>query len=255
VLVTGAGGGAVGAGLCAALDRAGATLVLNDIDPDAVAAAAGRYHRAHGVAGDIANPAHVESIIDEAVERFGTVDTLVNNAGIGFGTPAHLASEEDFDRLYAVDVKGPWLMTRGFARHRIERGGGGSIVNISSIHAVRTQNGRSLYAGAKAAVEGLTRGFAIELGIHGIRCNFIAHGAVLDESRAHDYGVGDDPVGWVREHTRTRQVIDRPVLPIDIGEVAAFLASDAAWAIAGQTITVDAGLGLLLYDRAFTHDA
>ncbi|WP_368498152.1 SDR family NAD(P)-dependent oxidoreductase [Herbiconiux sp. A18JL235] len=254
VLVTGAGGGAVGSGICDALDRAGARLVVNDVDADAARQAASRYDGAFAVEGDISTATDAARIVATAVERSGSIDALVNNAGVNFGTAAHLASEEVFDRLYAVDVKGLWLMSRSFAQHRIALGGGGSILNISSIHAARTQNGFALYAGAKAAVEGLTRGFAVELGRYRIRCNGLAPGAVLDEAKAHDYGVGDDPVGWVREHTRTRQVIDRAVLPVDIGEVAAFLVSDQAWAVAGQTITVDAGLGLLLYDRAFTGD-
>lgn len=255
VVVTGAGGHGVGSGVCDALAERGARIVLNDVDRDGVQAAAERYEDAIAVAADLRTAEGIDRVLDAAIAEFGVVDALVNNAGIGLSRPAHLAEEADFDRLFSLNVRGMWLASKAFAAHRIAQGGGGAIVNISSVHAQHTQNGYALYAASKGAVEGLTRGMSVELGPHGIRCNAVAPGAVLDERFADRYGVGDDAVGWIRRHAAEQQVIARALGPADVGRVVAFLASDEAWAVAGQTITVDAGLSTLLYDRVFTGDA
>ncbi|MFZ4894994.1 SDR family NAD(P)-dependent oxidoreductase [Plantibacter sp. Mn2098] len=255
VIVTGAGGYGVGGGVAEAVQAAGALLVVNDTTADALDAAAARFPDAVLAPGDITRADDVEAIVHAGIDRHGRVDGLVNNAGIGLRTPAHLATEAEFDHLYAIDVKGLWLMTRAFVTHRIAVGGGGAIVKVSSVHGTHTQNRFGLYAGAKGAVEGLTRGFAAELGMHGIRCNAVAPGAVFDERVADRYGFdAADPVEAIHEHSATQQVLNRAVEPRDIGEVAAFLLSDAAWAVAGQTVRVDAGLSMLLYDRRSSGD-
>lgn len=255
VIVTGAGGHGVGGGVCEAVLAAGALLIVNDKTPEAIEAAIARFPDAVAAPGDITVESDVRNIIRTAVERFGAVDALVNNAGVGLASPAHQATEADFDRIYSINVKGLWLMTRAFVEHRLANSGGGAIVNVSSVHASKTQNGYALYAGTKGAVEGLTRGFATELGAHAIRCNAVAPGAVLDERVADRYGINvPDPAAWIREHSATHQTLDRAVGPRDVGEVAAFLLSEDAWAISGQTITVDAGLTTLLYDRRTTGD-
>lgn len=255
VIVTGAGGYGVGGGVAEAVQAAGALLVVNDTTADALDAAAARFPNAVLAPGDITRADDVEAIVQAGIDRHGRVDGLVNNAGVGLRTPAHLATEAEFDHLYAIDVKGLWLMTRAFVTHRIAVGGSGAIVNVSSVHGTHTQNRFGLYAGAKGAVEGLTRGFAAELGMHGIRCNAVAPGAVFDERVADRYGFdAADPVEAIHEHSATQQVLNRAVEPRDIGEVAAFLLSDAAWAVAGQTVRVDAGLSMLLYDRRSSGD-
>lgn len=255
IVVTGAGGHGVGSGVCDALAEAGATLVLNDVDEGAVREAASRYPGSLAVAADLRASSAADAVLAGAVERFGRVDALVNNAGVGLDRPAHEATEEDFDRLFSLNVRGLWLATRAFARYRIGVGGGGAVVNISSVHAQHTQSGYSLYAGTKGAVEGLTRGFATELGQHRIQCTALAPGAVLDERVADRYGLpGPDPIEWIRAHARTQQTFPDAVRPVDVGRVVAFLLSPAAWAMAGQTVTVDAGLSVLLYDRRQSRD-
>ncbi|MGX1932862.1 SDR family NAD(P)-dependent oxidoreductase [Microbacterium resistens] len=255
VVVTGAGGYGVGSGVCEALAEQGARLVLNDIDPDGLRAAAMRHPDAATVVSDLCTPDGVDAVIDAGVTRFGRIDALVNNAGVGLALPAHLAGEADFDRLFSLNVRATWLASRAFARYRIAHGGGGAIVNVSSVHAQHTQNGYALYAATKGAVEGLTRGMAVELGPHGIRCNAVAPGAVLDERFADRYGFAGDAVAHIRAHAVEQQAIPRPLGPDAVGWVAAFLTTPEAWGIAGQTITVDAGLSTLLYDRVFTGDA
>lgn len=254
VLVTGAGGHGVGAGVCDALSEAGLRLVLNDIDAVAVGEAADRYPGALAVPGDLRTAEGSAQVVRSAIAQYGRIDAIINNAGVGLARPAHLSDEADFDRVFTLNVRSMWLVSRAFVRHRIDHGGGGAIVNVSSVHAQHTQNGYAIYAASKGAVEGLTRGMATELGIHGIRCNAVAPGAVLDVRIADRYGVGDDPIEWIGRHSSEQQVIDRPVTPIDVGRVVSFLVSPEAWAIAGQTVTVDAGLSTLLYDRAFTGD-
>lgn len=254
VVVTGAGGHGVGRGVCDALAAQGARLVLNDVDAPGLEAAAARYPQAIAVAADLRTPEGIDAILDAAIAHYGGADALVNNAGVGLSLPAHLADEADFDRLFSLNVRGMWLASRAFARHRIAHGGGGAIVNISSVHAQHTQNGYGIYAATKGAVEGLTRGMSVELGVHGIRCNAVAPGAVLDERFADRYGFEGDAVGWIRRHAEEQQALARPVGPEDVGRVVAFLLSPDAWAIAGQVVTVDAGLTTLIYDRVFTGD-
>jgi NAD(P)-dependent dehydrogenase (short-subunit alcohol dehydrogenase family) len=255
VVVTGAGGHGVGSGVCTALAERGARLVLNDVHRDGVEEAAARYPDAIAVAADLRTAEGVDAVLDAGIAAFGEIDALVNNAGIGLSLPAHLAEEADFDRLFSLNVRGMWLASRAFATHRIAQGGGGAIVNISSVHGQHTQNGYAIYAATKGAVEGLTRGMSVELGVHGIRCNAVAPGAVLDERFADRYGFAGDPVAAIRNHAAEQQAIERAVGPADVGRVVAFLTSPEAWAVAGQTVTVDAGLSTLLYDRIFTGDA
>jgi NAD(P)-dependent dehydrogenase (short-subunit alcohol dehydrogenase family) len=149
-----------------------------------------------------------------------------------------------------VDVRGPWLMARAFVRHLRNADRVGSIVNISSVHAHSTMHRYALYATAKAAVEGMTRGMAVELGPLGIRCNAVAPGYV---DSAQNAGLlrtlTDDPAGWVERHTHRDQALPRLVQPADCGNAVAFLLSDAALCITGQTLAVDAGLTAMLYRR------
>lgn len=256
VVVTGAAGEGVGRGVCDALHETGTRLVLVDINHNRLQRASERYPKSLAVPADVRQGVDIAAVFKTAVEHFGRVDALVNSAGVGLAQKAHESSEADFDRLFDLNVRGLWLATRAFARHCIHRGGGGAVVNISSVHAQHTQSGYALYAATKSAVEGLTRGLSTELGPYDIRCNAVAPGAVLEERLAHTYGLPvNDPIAWILRHAQTQQVLSAPVAAIDVGRVVAFLASPASWAISGQTLTVDAGLSTLLYDRTQTGDA
>jgi len=266
VLVTGAAGDGVGRGLCEALSEVGARVVLCDRDPEALQQAAERYPNAMAIEADVADSAAVERAFGEAVAGAGRIDGLVNNAGLGLSALAHEASEAEVDRLHAVDVRGVWLMSRQFARHVAARGnavdrpsrdaaagqGAAGIVNVSSVHATATMRRYALYAGAKAHVEGLTRGMALELGRLGVRVNAIAPGYVHSpQNLALIRTWSDDPERWVRDHTRDQQALPYEIEPIDCGRVVTFLLSEAARGITGQTLRVDAGMTAMLYNNDF----
>jgi NAD(P)-dependent dehydrogenase (short-subunit alcohol dehydrogenase family) len=252
-LVTGAAGDGVGAGVCEAIREAGGRLVVNDIDRAAVRAAAERYRAALSVPGDIASAEGVEAIF-AAIEQEGLVlDGVVNNAGVGLRRYAHDATPEEFDRLFAVDLRGVWLVSRAFARRAIGLGMGGSIVNVASVHALATARRFAAYAGMKAAVAGLTRGMAVELGDAGIRCNAVAPGFVDTAANRSAIGLwSDDPAAWIDEHRTNHQAIDLAIEPVDCGRVIAFFLSDASRAVTGQLLAVDAGLTAMLYEKDFT---
>ena len=122
------------------------------------------------------------------------------------------------------------------------RGTSGSIVNVASVHAIATARRFAAYAAMKAAVAGLTRGMAVELGESGIRCNAVAPGFVeTSESRSSIATWSDDPERWIEEHRRVHQALDMAIEPEDCGRVVAFFLSDASRAVTGQVLAVDGG--------------
>lgn len=256
VLVTGATGVGVGAGVCEAVLEAKGTLVINGRKPDALAAALDRYPGALGVLGDITCEDDVTRILDEAEEKSGgPVHSLVNNAGVGLSELFYKATPAQFDQLYSVDVRGLWLMSRAFSQRLIASGNEGAIVNISSVHSHSTMSRYGLYAGAKAAVDGLTRGMAVELGGHFIRCNSLAPGYVhADQNTELIRSWTDDPEGWIDNHTRNQQATPRLIQAIDCGRAAVFLLSEASRMITGQTIYLDGGMTSMIYPRDIMGD-
>jgi NAD(P)-dependent dehydrogenase (short-subunit alcohol dehydrogenase family) len=252
-LVTGAGGDGVGAGVCQAIREAGGRLVVNDIDPSRSRAAAQRFGAHLSVPADVADPEAVATAFAELESQGLVLDGVVNNAGIGLRRYAHEATPDEFDRLVGVDLRGVWLVSRAFAQHAIGRGSGGSIVNVASVHAVATARRYAAYAAMKAAVTGLTRGMAIELGEAGIRCNAIAPGLVESSETRSSIGLWtDDPDRWIEDHRRNHQALDLAIEPEDCGRAAVFLLSEASRAVTGQVLFVDAGLTAMLYEKDFT---
>jgi NAD(P)-dependent dehydrogenase (short-subunit alcohol dehydrogenase family) len=250
--VTGAGGDGVGAGACRAIREAGGRLIINDIDDKATRAAAERYGAVLAVPADIGSPENVAALFSSIDGSGLAVDGVVNNAGIGLRRDAHEATPEEFDRLFAVDLRGVWLVSRAFATSAISRESGGSIVNIGSVHAFATARRFAAYAAMKAAVAGLTRGMAIELGAAGIRCNAVAPGYVdTAGNRSAIAGWSDDPAGWVEDHRVNHQALDLAIEPMDCGRAVAFFLSDASRAITGQVLAVDAGSTAMLYERDY----
>ena len=256
VLVTGGTGVGVGAGVCEAVIEAGGTLVINGRNPAALAAAVSRHPGSFGVLGDITSETDATRMFDEARELTGgPVNGLVNNAGVGLSGLFHETEAADFDRLYSVDVRGLWLMSRAFVRQVPTELTEGAIVNISSVHSHSTMSRYGLYAGAKAAVDGLTRGMAVELGSRFIRCNSLAPGYVhADQNEALIRSWTEDPKGWIDSHTRNQQAIPRLIEALDCGRTAVFLLSPASRMITGQTIYLDGGMTSMIYPRDIMGD-
>lgn len=250
VLVTGGAGDGVGAGMCSAVRAAGGQLVINALTEDDLAGALDRYPGAHGVVGDVSDPGDAERIIRQAAS-LGDLTGLVNNAGVGLAEPFYRASVQQFDRVFGVDVRGMWLVSGAFARHLVDQRRPGAIVNISSVHARGTMDRYAIYAAAKAAVDGFTRGCALELAPYGIRCNAIAPGYVHSRQNTRLLAeITPDPQAWIERHRLVEQPLRRLVEPLDCGWAAAFLLSEHARCITGQTIYVDGGLTARLYNRA-----
>jgi len=242
ILVTGGGGKGVGYGICKVLAKLGATLVINEINPEKAQRTVKNYPGAIPAAADISKNSEVAAMFRSIEHKIGILHGLVNNAGIGLSKLAHNTEEKEFDRLYDVDLKGVWQVSKAFVNQLLDSGQSGNIVNISSVHTYSTIPGYAVYASAKSAVEGLTRGMAVELGPHNIRVNTVAPGYVHSEQ---NHGLiktwTDDPETWVKNYIVNQQALHREIEPEDCGNVVAFLMSDLSRSITGQTLYVDNG--------------
>jgi len=252
ILVTGGGGTGVGYGICKVLASLEATLVLNELKPEYAKRAVINYPGAIPVAADISKSNEVTAMFRNIEQKVGILHGLVNNAGIGLSKLAHNVEETEFDNLYDVDLKGVWQVSKAFVNQLLGSGQTGNIVNISSVHTHSTIPGYAIYASAKSAVEGLTRGMAVELGPHNIRVNAVAPGYVHSEQ---NHGLiktwADDPETWVKNYIVNQQALHREIEPEDCGNVVAFLMSDLSRSVTGQTVYVDNGSTILINNHVF----
>ena len=246
-LVTGA---AQGFGFAAArrLAEAGAAVLLTDRRADAVEAAAGRLadydDRIAWAAGDVSVPEEVDDLVSVAVERFGRLDVLVNNAAAYSNVRIDEMPLDRFAGVLDVNVNGAFWCARQAARRMIGQGGG-AIVNVTSIDALHpTSKGMSHYTTSKHALWGLTKCLALELGPSGIRTNAVAPGPSLTEG-AIEYIKAGAPEGidierqWAEAAGRVP--MRRWADPDEIARVVVFLASDLSAYVNGAQIVVDGG--------------
>jgi glucose 1-dehydrogenase len=250
VLITGGSSG-IGQAIAVRFAQYGANVAINYLrDPgeardteDRVEACV-RQVRQEGVRdvlvrGDVSQEDDVVRMVGEAVERLGGLDVLVNNAGIQISRSSDELSSADFDRVLAVNLRGAFLCAREAIRHFLAEGKPGSIINVSSVHQTIPKPGYLGYSASKGGMQNLTRTLALEYASRGIRVNGIGPGATVTPiNRAWI----DDPVkrAQVEEHIPMR----RAGTADEMGAVAAFLASDDAAYITGQTLYVDGGLTL-----------
>ena len=239
-VVTGAGQG-IGRGIAEAFAEEGADVVINDLIADDRTEEVARNiqdkgRRALVVQGDVTKRADVERIFDRAWEELGPVDVLANNAGIETIIPFTEITDQQWDEVTQTNLKSEWMCSQALCRRLIAEGRKGSIINIGSIQAARVLPGRTHYAPSKLAIEALTRNISAEVGVHGIRVNCIHPGLI------------DTPmIRWVLEspdilpHVVAQISLGRPGRPCEVGVVAAFLASDEASYITGQSLYVDGG--------------
>jgi glucose 1-dehydrogenase len=191
------------------------------------------------VGGDVSNEDDVVRMVREAVDGLGGVDVLVNNAGIQISRPTEELSSDDFDRVLAVNLRGSFMCAREAIRHFLDEEKPGSIVNISSVHQLIPKPGYLGYSTSKGGMQNLTRTLALEYAGRGIRVNGVGPGATVTPiNRA-----------WIDDPDKRRQVEEH--IPMqragdadEMAGVTAFLASDDAAYITGQTIFVDGGLTL-----------
>jgi glucose 1-dehydrogenase/3-oxoacyl-[acyl-carrier protein] reductase len=239
-LVTGASRG-IGRGIAEVFAEEGADVAINYVDAaqnpeETVALVRSKGRRAIAVKGDVTRRGEVEAMIDQAWRDLGPIDILVNNAGIETIVPFLELTDEQWSRVVDVNLRGEWLCCQAFCRRVIGAGRQGAIVNIGSIQAAKVLPGRTHYAPAKLAVEGLTRNLSAEVAPLGIRVNCI-HPGLIDTPMTE----------WVMKNTEILPVVlaqisaGRAGQPREIGAVAAFLASDDAGYVTGQSIFVDGG--------------
>jgi NAD(P)-dependent dehydrogenase (short-subunit alcohol dehydrogenase family) len=237
-VITGAGGG-LGRAFALGFAAAGASVVAADVDRGAAGvtceAIAQRGGQAVAVAADVADEGSTQAMAASALDAFGRIDVLVNNAAVYAGLERRPFDEidvTDWDRVMAVNVRGPWLCAKACAAALRPRSG--AIVNVASATVLSGSPLWAHYVASKGAVIALSRVMARELGDDGVRVNAIAPGFTLTEASreliddADSYGVA-------------RGAIKRSLQPDDIVGTALFLASDASAMMTGQTLVVDGG--------------
>jgi NAD(P)-dependent dehydrogenase (short-subunit alcohol dehydrogenase family) len=249
-LITGASQG-IGAACARRFVQEGASVVLVDVNEVEGSALAGTLsdhgHRAAFVRADVSRKADVNAAVAGAVERFGRIDILINNAGITHAAEFLDVEEADFDRVIAVNLKSMFLMSQAVARLMVRQSwpdkGGGAIVNMSSVNAVLAIPNQVPYVVSKGGVNQLTKVCAIALAPHNIRVNAIGPGTILTEMARGAVLANEEG----RRKILSRSPLGRCGEPDEIALVAAFLASDDASYMTGQTIYPDGGRLALNY--------
>ena len=187
-----------------------------------------------GFQSDAASMTDAERLVGEVIEAFGTIDIVINNAGITDDTLLMRMTEEQWDRVISVNLKSCFNLTKAVMRTML-KARSGSIVNISSVVGVQGNAGQANYAASKAGILGFTKSVALELGSRNIRCNAIAPGFIETEMTAK---LDADTVqGW-----RDAIPLKRGGTPEDVANLCVFLASDMSAYITGQTLNVDGGM-------------
>ena len=250
VLVTGGSSG-IGQAIAVRFAEYGANVAINYLrQPEEAAETEEQVHACVGkvrregvkdvlVQGDVSNEDDVVRMVADAARGLGGIDVLVNNAGIQISRPTEELSSEHFDRVLGVNLRGSFLCAREAIRHFLAEEKPGSIVNISSVHQLIPKPGYLGYSASKGGMQNLTRTLALEYAGRGIRVNGVGPGATVTPiNRA-----------WIDDPEKRRQVEEH--IPMqragdadEMAGVTAFLASDDAAYITGQTIFVDGGLTL-----------
>ncbi|HEU5348523.1 MAG TPA: 3-oxoacyl-ACP reductase FabG [Ktedonobacterales bacterium] len=241
-LVTGAARG-IGAATATRLAAEGAAVALADLDEAQAQATAHQIdasgERVLAIGCNVAESAQVQRMVDSAVERFGRLDILVNNAGITRDNLLFKMSEDEWDAVIGVHLRGAFLCARAAQKAMVEQKHG-RIISLSSVSALGNR-GQVNYSAAKAGIQGLTRTLAVELGPFGITANAVAPGFIdTDMTRATAQRLGLTPE-QAHAAAAARIPLRRVGQPSEVASVIAFLASDDASYVSGQIIYVNGG--------------
>lgn len=239
-IVTGAGAG-IGRAIATRFVAEGARVVIADVNleaAEAVVAELGDATIAHEV--DVRRADEMAALVQRAVDEWGGLDIMVNNAGIGIAATTPDTTEDDWDRVLDVCLKGTFLGMK-YAIPAIRDSGGGSITNISSIAALVGIRDRAAYSAAKGGILALTRAAAMDHIDEGVRVNCIAPGTV-DTPWVRRITEGYDDPEAARAAMRARQPHGRLVSPEEIAAMAAYLSSDDAGSVVGAAMVVDGGM-------------
>ena len=240
-VVTGGNSG-IGKAIVLALAAKGATIVIDWVADEQATEALEDQVRALGdqvigVEADVSKVTDLERLVASAVAAFGRVDVMVNNAGIETRTSVLDTTEAQYDRVLSINLKSAFFGTQLAARQMISQGGGGRIINVTSVHEDWPMPGNTAYCVSKGGMRMLTRTAGVELAGHGILVVGVGPGAVATPINASTLG---DPAALAKLNAAIP--LGRMAQPEEIGSVVAFLASDAASYLAATTIFADGGL-------------
>jgi 3-oxoacyl-[acyl-carrier protein] reductase len=245
-VITGAARG-IGFGTAQRFASEGASVAIVDLDEAAAEEAAAKLElvdgaKAIGVGCDVSDTAAAEAAIQTVVDELGGIHILVNNAGITRDNLLFKMTEDDWDLVMGVHLKGPFNMTKAAQKHFVEQRYG-KILNLSSVSALGNR-GQANYSAAKMGIQGFTRTLGIELGPFGINANAIAPGFIATEMTDATAARLKMDVEEFRKLNADANPVRRVGFPEDIAAAAAFLCSDEASYITGQTLYVDGGAKL-----------
>jgi D-sorbitol dehydrogenase (acceptor) len=253
VVVTGASRG-IGRGIVDALLDEGATVLATDVVAAGLDELRSNHPQARRLAthlADLRDADQAGGVVPAAIEAWGDLDALVNNAGAQPDGPALEVTPEAFDETFAVNVRAPMITMQGACRRWIDRGSPGVIVNIASANAFQNESPESIYNASKAALVALTKAYAHEMGHHGIRANCVAPGETVTPE-AEAAWAGDPAERELERRYLGRVPLRHAGTPRDQAMAVLFLASDDARFITAQTLIVDGGElgGGAWYDEA-----
>ncbi|GAB6985821.1 SDR family NAD(P)-dependent oxidoreductase [Nocardioides pyridinolyticus] len=245
-VVTGAARG-IGFGTVTRFAEEGASVAILDLDEASAAEAAAKLPLADGaksvgIGCDVSDAASAEAAVERVVAELGGIHVLVNNAGITRDNLLFKMTEEDWDLVMGVHLRGAFLMTRAAQKHFVAQKYG-KILNLSSVSALGNR-GQANYSAAKMGIQGFTRTLGIELGPFGINANAIAPGFIATEMTDATAARLKLDVDDFRKMNAEANPVRRVGYPEDIAAAAAFLCSDEASYITGQTLYVDGGAKL-----------
>lgn len=190
------------------------------------------------VEGDVSEEKDIIRMCNEVIEKLGSLDILINNAGIQTASPSHKLETADFDKVIQVNLRGAYLCAREAIKHFLDRGHGGIIINVSSVHEIIPRPQYVSYSMSKGAMENMTKTLALEYAPHGIRVNAIAPGATATPINSW----AEDP--QKKQEVESHIPMGRVGTSAEMAVITAFLASDRASYITGQTLFIDGGLTL-----------
>jgi len=248
-------GGAMGIGQAIAfrLAEAGASVMIADIDLEDANQTAERIKagggQAQAIRADVRNTADAKKVAQAAVEIFGSLSILVNNAGIYPFSAVLQTSEELWDRVFDINLKGAFFYSQAAAQEMIKVGRGGRIINMASVDALRPHGSVAHYSASKGGLAMLTKALALELAPHGILVNAVAPGSIITPGtdairRGLGPAIGQSPEQMVKRFAE-RVPLRRAGTPDDVAKVVLFLASAAADYMTGDVVLVDGGYLLI----------
>ncbi|SFJ17828.1 SDR family NAD(P)-dependent oxidoreductase [Thermoflavimicrobium dichotomicum] len=247
-IVTGAGKG-IGRGIAKVFAQEGATVIIATLGEDEGTATEKEIAESGGQAWfiqtDVSKIDSIQNMVQQVVKRYGRIDILVNNAGVTLFKTLLDATVEDWEFVMNIDLRGVFFCSKYVASEMIKGGIRGSIINISSNHAIATLPDTEIYAAAKAGVIGMTKSMALSLGKYGIRVNAICPG-FTDTPHLQNWFSKQE--AWVRQGVNEIHALGRIGTPEDVGYLAVYLASDESEMMTGGQLVLDGGVTARLYN-------